>query len=695
MDIALSFLAFVALNVVVGWTALKILSLLKRGALVWFVLYIGEILLIQVVLGAFGILNFAAVSVFAVLIALSVGWKWGWRIHRAKNPPWLGLGWSSHWMLVVLAPLVVLFILRLFFALLELPFEYDSGAYHLPMVVEWLRTGSLWNVYYSAFAGPVGFYPGNGELLTLWLYLPFHSDLFANLLNFFLYPWLFIALYQLGRTLGFARNVAIGIAALFMYMPQSLQQLGTPQVDIFFTLTFVLVLYFGIQYFKKMELVDLFLCGLSVGFCVGTKYLGLPYLALPLLVLAGFILYKKRKWPVKVLAHYGAGIGALLMGGGFWFVRNMVITGNPLFPLEVKVGGVTLLQGYGDLTAHLATTSVKYALSSVAVAKEVVGALWQVTGVSGILFLTGGALAFLYTVKSWRVSLILIASFLYGFFVYVSSPFTYENLLANMRYAMPLFIVGLLPWGYVVGRNWLMKSFFYVVVMGAVTANLLFFMIDAFPGQGSLYVQYGMKFLSQWSVYFMLCVAAMCGLFLLKYWKKAIAVYALLFFMVSGLWLNQMNEVRNREWFSIAQEIFNLSVYKHPVVFNALTITDKLEKLPDAKHVAFTGLNYHYHFLGRDLSREVNYININECTYCRYQDYRTSPQSVRRDPSFESWYANLQTRSINYVVVAPNFMPSVRNYEFEWMNEHPEKFQKVFDTTNGEEQFQHYLFKVL
>ena len=35
-----------------------------------------------------------------------------------------------------------------------------------------------------------------------------------------------------------------------------------------------------------------------------------------------------------------------LVSGGFWFVRNWVLTGNPLYPLEVRLLGRTLLPGW-------------------------------------------------------------------------------------------------------------------------------------------------------------------------------------------------------------------------------------------------------------------------------------------------------------------------------------------------------------
>jgi hypothetical protein len=42
---------------------------------------------------------------------------------------------------------------------------------------------------------------------------------------------------------------------------------------------------------------------------------------------------------------YGAALAALLVVAGPWYLRNLLLTGNPLFPIRVQLFGVTLLPG--------------------------------------------------------------------------------------------------------------------------------------------------------------------------------------------------------------------------------------------------------------------------------------------------------------------------------------------------------------
>jgi len=109
-------------------------------------------------------------------------------------------------------------------------------------------------------------------------------------------------------------------------------------------------------------------------------------------------------------------------------------------------------------------------------------------------------------------------------------------------------------------------------------------------------------------------------------------------------------------------------------VWNAALWLD--QNVPDAK-VAYSGFHFHYPLFGRNFSRSVDYININDCSDCRYVDYKNSLDSIRRDPSYDFWVGNLEKANKNYIVVDSTIMPVVENYELKWMQENPEKFELV------------------
>jgi hypothetical protein len=72
---------------------------------------------------------------------------------------------------------------------------------------------------------------------------------------------------------------------------------------------------------------------------LATKYTAL--LAVPALLLVVDAPVRAR-WGVR---RYGVAVGVTLLIAGPWFLRNLLLTGNPLYPVDVKVFGVTVFRG--------------------------------------------------------------------------------------------------------------------------------------------------------------------------------------------------------------------------------------------------------------------------------------------------------------------------------------------------------------
>lgn len=141
----------------------------------------------------------------------------------------------------------ILFILILMFvrASMQLVIEADSLTYHLPYLVKWLQTQSIWTPYYNAYVGPIGYYPGNYELISLFVVLPFHRDVFVNLVNFFLYIPLGVAIYGVLNLLDVNQKIAKIAPVIFLFTPIIIRQASIPQNDLF--------LLFNKNFFKKTE----------------------------------------------------------------------------------------------------------------------------------------------------------------------------------------------------------------------------------------------------------------------------------------------------------------------------------------------------------------------------------------------------------------------------------------------------------
>ncbi len=177
------FLGFIALNLVVlgttGMIAIRLLNYklenLTKFTLSTFLLTTTQILLTQITLGSFSILNYTNVWMLNLVIFVITLATLGKKI--LKNTKLPNIPKFNPWpFLIIFTPFITILLLRYTNALFQIPLEYDNVAYHLPFVVEWFKSGNLLDIYYSAYAGPLGYYPSNYELLDLWVLLPFGKD---------------------------------------------------------------------------------------------------------------------------------------------------------------------------------------------------------------------------------------------------------------------------------------------------------------------------------------------------------------------------------------------------------------------------------------------------------------------------------------------------------------------------------------
>jgi len=270
-----------------------------------------------------------------------------------------------------------IFLHQLFASLLRPPYGGDSLAYHLPRVIDWLQGHSL-----IIQSSPCWFMPGNSELISLWLIIPFHNDLFVNLQNF---PFLFLALfsiYGLCRKIGVDKKWASYGAILLFSAPIVMSQLGTANNDIgILTLFLVSLNYiFCYQKYKKISLILLF--SISLGLLLGIKYNAVCYILLLLLI---YLLTSRFK-----IKFIGRDPLILLVGmvmfGGYWYIRNYLFVQNPFAPAQIELFGKELFQGHWRF-AWLKSTSVIYHGNYLETSKFLLKALLKWGGVVGFLSL--------------------------------------------------------------------------------------------------------------------------------------------------------------------------------------------------------------------------------------------------------------------------------------------------------------------
>jgi hypothetical protein len=203
---------------------------------------------------------------------------------------------------------------------------FDSTWYHGPFAAGFFQSGDTWELHYIAPQFLAWLYPASSEVFHAVGMQAFDRDLLSVLLNLGWFVGCMLACWCIGRPYGVA-PWSLALGAIALSVPVMADQAGEARNDIvgiFFLLAAVAIAVNAWNEREPLSLGALAVTGLAAGLAAGTKLnflLPAAVLVLGLPVLAG----KGGK-----ARAYAASIAAALLGGGYWYLRNLVHTGNPL-----------------------------------------------------------------------------------------------------------------------------------------------------------------------------------------------------------------------------------------------------------------------------------------------------------------------------------------------------------------------------
>jgi hypothetical protein len=230
---------------------------------------------------------------------------------------------------------------------------FDSTWYHGPFAAGFFQSGDTWSLHFIAPQFLAWFYPANAEIFHAAGMLAFGRDLLSPLLNLGWFMGCLLACWCIGRPYRVAPwSLALGAVALSL--PLLSDQAGEARNDIvgiFFLLAAVAIALNAWEgrlgglgrgespeprgERSSAELGAALVAGLAAGLAAGTKLNFLPP-AVVLVLGVTFLVPTARRWRVFVVAGLAA-----LAGGGYWYLRNLVHTGNPL-PWFDRLGPISL-----------------------------------------------------------------------------------------------------------------------------------------------------------------------------------------------------------------------------------------------------------------------------------------------------------------------------------------------------------------
>jgi hypothetical protein len=222
----------------------------------------------------------------------------------------------------------------------------DGPIYHLYFAARWWKAGRLILVAAPFGENAATYFPANGDLWFTWLMATWGGDTLAKVGQA---PFLILAgasAYGCARLLGVGRPAGTIAACWFVSSMPLLIYSFEPNVDTIFVAGYLLAAYFFLRFARADGgTPSLVLGALAAGEALATKPTGVVFVP-PLLVLAiAVLLLRPAPWKDR-LGHAAIVAVVPLATGGYWFLRDAWLTGNPLYPLDVRVMGRTLWAGW-------------------------------------------------------------------------------------------------------------------------------------------------------------------------------------------------------------------------------------------------------------------------------------------------------------------------------------------------------------
>ncbi|MGH9515746.1 MAG: hypothetical protein ACRD3P_08725 [Terriglobales bacterium] len=232
----------------------------------------------------------------------------------------------------------------------------DAVAYHLPLAVHWLQTGSLAIPATRAWRFSL---PGNAEI-GMMVMLATGSESSVVLVNWLALAALMIAIFLLGRRMNRGNYItSVTVVLLMLTIPIIEFQTLSAYVDLYGTAFLMAALALFLNYERsgnyssaragaqQSSTTVLFLSAAACGISMGTKptfYLySAGYFAFVL-----FSLWKEHRGERKTafIKSVPLIVCGLLIPSVFWFGRSLEQTRNPIFPMKMTVGKHVFLPGY-------------------------------------------------------------------------------------------------------------------------------------------------------------------------------------------------------------------------------------------------------------------------------------------------------------------------------------------------------------
>jgi hypothetical protein len=214
----------------------------------------------------------------------------------------------------------------------------DAITYHFPAAVHWLESGRI-SLFEAWFFNPANTYsPLAGSTFIAWWIAPLGNDVVARNVQVPALFLIFSASFRLLRAVGLRSSLAAVIALSILLAKPFVRQSLIEKDDLYLAAFFACAAA-GCASERLRDPLGAWRIGAAIGLMLATKYTAL--LALPALLLAVDAPFRAG-WSLR---RFAAAIGLVLLIAAPWYLRNLWLTGNPAYPIEVRIFGARVFPG--------------------------------------------------------------------------------------------------------------------------------------------------------------------------------------------------------------------------------------------------------------------------------------------------------------------------------------------------------------
>lgn len=669
-------LALILGTIIVGISSFFLASALSKKTdfsdfvINWFILFFAQVVIVTLCLGIISQLFLYNVLVFHLVIALIVILFLGRQSYFKDNKPDFAFIFEKKLILISLGFFLGFFLVKFGINLFNPSVYADVLQYHLPFPAFWTKNGNLFNpiVIFDRnnpnILNALSYFPMNAEIFFFWFMQPLKNAFLADVGQAPFYVIGILAIYSILKKLSIDRKLALLIGLIWALIPNILKQMEYGAlVDVICAVMFLVVLNNLVNLYFRPSLAYAALFGISCGLFIGVKAINIFWL-MSLALLFLYILYgikKEKGRPFSLKIIFIILIGAFIFGS-YSYLRNFMLTGNILYPIEFKLFGKVIMAGAID----------KQTYSRFLVP-------WEEFKLWNMFFGEGLGLQFLALIFPGTIIPCLFFKYFKGgnasrrfyFLLFLVPPVMFLLFLFYIkaywiRYFFPylgagLICLALFLYPYKWGRNYLFWTSFISV----------FFSAAEMSGHLELIISLS------------LCV--LLSLYLIYFGKRSLAYisghyYPVLTVIFLGLclFLYFANNWYDRNEFKRYPHLFSRKESAESQT--GLSWQWINEQTRGGMRIAYTGRPESYPLFGSRLKNDIFYISVNDKPSIPHY---YSDGDYRRVQSYESWLRNLRQEDIEMLVVYQLHESQDFPIEETWAERHPEIFELAFKNSNS------------